>query len=108
MNLAALSITRTTHEPKMTFARHQSNNQKRTLVVVISVMVNSLQAPQLQWSGEIARANRALAATYLTMHVQSDSIPYRFAISPLIEYNKMLNNCETIGYFNNCYFYLDF
>ena len=36
MNLAALPVTRFTHEPEMPFAKHQRNSQKSTLVVVIS------------------------------------------------------------------------
>ena len=36
MNLAALLVTRATHEPKMPFARHQRNSCWSTLVVVIS------------------------------------------------------------------------
>ena len=35
MNLAALSVTLSTNEPEMPFARHQRNSQKSTLVVVI-------------------------------------------------------------------------
>ena len=36
MNLAALPVTRSTHEPEMPFARYQRNSQRSTLVVVIS------------------------------------------------------------------------
>ena len=53
MKLAALSVTRASHEPEMPFARHQRNSQRSTLVVVISGDGEQLTTAQNSVAGEM-------------------------------------------------------
>ena len=57
MNLAALSVTLSTNEPEMTFARHQRNSQKSTLVVVI-----------IRGDGELLTSTRAYRPSEETIY----------------------------------------